>query len=113
MKKIKGLEDKLSPIEELPKGVDVKLPTYRAMFKAAVGNSLGKSGEESIDLYQVGMKLKIEGDSIDLEDAEFKLLREACEKNPAQWTAHYHAQVLMKLKEAEIEKKKPELKEAK
>ena len=101
MKKVKGLEEKLSPLEEIPKGVDAKLPTYRLMYKAAVGGMLGKSGEDAVDHYQLGLKLKLEGNEIDLEDAEFKLLQAACNENPAKWTAHYHAQVILKIKDSE------------
>lgn len=110
MKTIKGIEEKLSLVEDVAPGADVQLPSYRQMFKAAVGNSLGKDGDNSIDLYQLGLKLKVEGKSLDLEDAEFKLLKTACETNPAQWKAHFHAQVLIKLKDSEKTPKKLEVK---
>ena len=103
MKKVAGLDEKLSPIEEIPKGVESKIPTYRHMYKTAVSGNLGKSGEDAVEHYQLGLKLRIEGDTIDLEDAEFKLLTAAVEKNPIQWQAHYHAQVVLKLRGAEKE----------
>jgi len=110
MKTLKGLDEKLSTIEEIPAGVDAKLPTYRLMYKAAVGGSLAKSGDEAVEHYQLGLKLRIEGNEIDLEDAEFKLLKAAVEKNPSQWNAHFHAQVVLKIKDSE--KSAPKLKEA-
>jgi len=99
MKTIDKLDDTPEPIEALPQGV--KLPTYRQLFKAAIGNALGKSSEEAIELFHVGVKVKDAKDELVLEDAEFKLLKEKCEANPAQWTAHFHAQVVLKLKKSE------------
>lgn len=102
MKTLKDLDTHLVHFEEdLPIDTVAQLPTYRKMYKAALGMVSSKNGEEAIDLYQVGLKLKLNEPQIDLEDAEFKLLKEACAKNPVQWMAHYHAQVVLKLKEAE------------
>lgn len=101
MKTIKNIDDKPSHFQEdvLPETM-AALPTYRRMFKNAVGTVAARNGEEAIDLYQLGLKLKMEGSDISLEDAEFKLLKDTCEKNPAQWMAHFQAQVLLKIKES-------------
>lgn len=101
MKTIKGVDEKPEHFQEdVPAEVIATIPTYRRMFKAAVGMGLSKGGENAIDLVQLGLKLRIEGD-ITLEDAEFKLLKERCSENPAQWQAHFHGLVMLKLKEAE------------
>ena len=101
MKKVKGLDEKLSTVEDIPDGTNLKVPTYRMMFKSAVGGSLAKSGDDAIEHYQLGLKLRLDGNEIDLEDAEFKLLKGVVEKNPSQWAAHFHAQVVLKIKESE------------
>lgn len=100
MKTIKGIDESMSSFDdELPK--DTVLPTYRKLFKSTVGLAAARSGEEALDMYQLGLKLKIEGADIALEDAEFKLLRGCVEKNAGQLISHYLAQLLMKLKESE------------
>ena len=99
MKTIKGIDATPEPFDELPAGVT--MPSYRKLFKSAVAMGAAANAEEAIDLYQLGLKLKVEGETVDLEDAEFKLLKKVCEKNTACWIAHYHAQALLKIKESE------------
>lgn len=104
MKTITAVDEKPTHFQDdVPVDVLATLPTYRKMFKAAVGMGMAKDGENAIDLMQLGLKLKVDGD-ISLEDAEFKLLKERCSANPAQWAAHFHGQVMLKLKEAEDKK---------
>lgn len=101
MKTIKGIDDKPTHWQDdIAPEVLATIPSFRKMFKAALGMGAAKDGENAIDLFQVGLKLKVEGD-ISLEDAEFKLLKDRCSQNPAQWQAHFHGQVMLKLKEAE------------
>jgi hypothetical protein len=103
MKKITGLNQKISPIVE---EAAEQMPTYRRLYRMAVGGSLGKSGEEAIDLFQLGLKLRQEEDTITLEDAEFKLLKEAVSKNGGQqpFVAHIHGQMMIRLREDEARK---------
>lgn len=102
MKTIKGLLSKPVPTEmQIEKGIKEVRDTYRKMFKQAVEHTLGKSKENAIENYQLGLKLMQDQDEIQLEDAEFKLLKEACESNPLQWISHFQAQILIKLKESE------------
>lgn len=82
-----------------------KLPTYRRLFKNAVGAAAPTSGEEALDYYQLGTKLNLSPD-IELEEAEFKLLKKACDgfslaKRMDGWIAYVQAQVLIKLKESD------------
>lgn len=106
MKTIKDVDTKPSHFQDdLPPEAEASMPTFRKMFKAAVGMGMAKDGENAIDLLQVGLKLKLDGADISLEDAEFKLLKERCSANPAQWVTHFHGQVMLKLQEAEKEKK--------
>lgn len=105
MKKIKDIDQKPSHFQDdVPAETIDQMPTYRKMFRAAVGMALGRSGEESIELYQIGLKLKLDGSELSLEDAEFKILKDKCQQNPVGWSAHFHAQCLLKLKEAEAAK---------
>lgn len=106
MKTIKDVDAKPTHFQDdLPADAAAAMPTYRKMFKAAVGMGMAKDGENAIDLMQLGLKLKVDGD-IQLEDAEFKLLKQRCSENPAQWLAHFHGQVMLKLREAEEADKK-------
>jgi len=100
MKKLIGIDEKLTYFTD-----DVKdeLPTMRALLRAAVGMYAAQGGEQAIELYQLGLKLRMVDNSgtIDIEDAEFKLLKKVCEENPVKWIAHFQGQVLSKLKESE------------
>jgi len=109
MKIIRGLKHKPIVVDDtIEKEKD--MPTYRIMFKNMIGKSLAKSGEDSIERYQVGLKLMQDQEIINLEDAEFLLLKSAVTENQSQIAAHYQAQLLLKLneseKEAEMLKKK-------
>lgn len=102
MKTIKQLDKRVESFsDDIPPEVLNQLPTFRQLFKAGLGMAVRNSGEKAIDLYQVGLKLKLDGPDVALEDEEFKLLKEVCDQNPAQWLSHYHAQVMLKLREAE------------
>lgn len=104
MKTIKQIDEKIEWFaEDLSEIEKSTLPTFRKLFKAAIGMGVSKNPEEAVDLYQIGLKLKIDGPDISLEDAEFKRLKECCNPNPANWISHVHACVLMKIKEAEKE----------
>ena len=110
MKTIKDIDGKPEPMEDkVPSTVLEQLPTFRKMFRSAVGTALSKSGEEAIELFEIGLKVKRAKADLELEDAEFTKLKSKCDDNQAQWTSHYHAQVAMKLKAAE--KEAPELKQ--
>ena len=77
------------------------LPTFRRLFLNQLGGSQGENGEEAIEMYQLGLKIRSATESVDLEDAQFKILKKVCEKNKIQWLSHFHAQVLLLLKESE------------
>lgn len=106
MKTITAVDTKPTHFQdEVTPDVVASMPTYRKMFRAVCGMGLAKSGEEAMDLVQIGLKMQLADPDISLEDAEFRLLKERCEKNPVQWQAHFHGQVMLKLKEAETSKK--------
>ena len=102
MKTIKGLDEKPQPMgDNVPATVMEQIPTYRKMFQSAVGSALSKSGDEAIELFEIGLKIKRAKADIELEDAEFTKLKDKCDGNQAQWSSHFHAQVALKLRSAE------------
>lgn len=105
MKTLKGLDQKPETLETegVPQNVLDTIPTFRRLFKILVGNCVPKPNtDEAADLWQIGLKLKCEGD-VSIEDAEFKLLKNKAKENPTQFTAHILGQMLNKLSEAEKE----------
>ena len=89
-------------------------PTYREIYKQAcsmaVNSAQNSSGERSIDMFQLGIKIDKapkrdsetgEGDDVKLEEAEFKLLEEVTKTNVAKWLSHFHAQACLRLIQAQ------------
>jgi hypothetical protein len=102
MKTLTNVDDHLDSFnEELNDDQRRVLPTYRQAFKSIVGMTLNGDPEKAIDLYQLGLKFKLDEPNIQLEDAEFKLLKEATQKNPSQLLNHFWSQILLRLKDAE------------
>jgi len=97
MKKIVGLEEKVKSFDEK----DALLQPFKEFFQAAVKFSVKKSGEEAVDLFEIALKLKSANDSVDLEDAQFKLLKACCNDNPVGWPSVIHGQLYKKLKESD------------
>jgi hypothetical protein len=102
MKTLTGLDQKPVLIDDTTdEKILESIPTFRKMLKIVAGNSQPKAGtDESIDLFQIGLKLKGEGD-VQLEDADFKLLQSKTKDNPANFTSHILGQILLKFKDAE------------
>mgnify|MGYP001607779762 CR=1 FL=1 len=77
MKKLEGLaaEIKILPNEgeDLSK---VKIPIMRSVLTNIVANTRGITGEKSIRLTKIGLALLVAKDTLELEDADFELLRE-------------------------------------
>lgn len=103
MKKIIGIKEKLSHFNpDVGKEAEEHLPTFQQMFVSVLGGSPAENGEQAIAMYQFGAKIKDNaGTDMEVEDAEFKLLKEKCQKNALGWVAHYYAQVLIKLKSSD------------
>ncbi len=102
MKTIKNIDEKPKLLEqELPQDVLDKILTYRKWLKILISNIAGKSSDESLDLYQAGLKLMVEGTDYTLEDSQFRLLQTKVNENPLQWPVPIHAQIIEKFKQAE------------
>lgn len=110
MKTLKGIDEKIEWFtDDISDEQKALLPTYRKLMRVAVGGAAARNGEEALDYNEIGLKLRVDGD-VDLEEAEFKLLKRACEEHSAAkrqdgWIAHIQAKVLLKLKDAEKEAK--------
>ncbi len=103
MKHIKDLDEKLTHFDpEAPAQEAERLPTFRKLFLYALGSSTASNGEEAVRMWDVGIKIKNAKVDIDLEDADFNILKSVCEQNPLKWMAYYFAQILFKLKESEV-----------
>lgn len=101
MKTIKGITEKLA-VFSLRETQEVDSNSFQDVFRTIISLSIGKSAEQALEMFEIGLKLKNNKESnLELEDAEFKLLKEKVEANPNQQPAFFHAQLLLKLKEAE------------
>lgn len=101
MKTLKDIDSKPVPINE--DDDMTRIATYRKMFQHVVALAAPKGGVHAVDLFQLGLKLKVDGD-VKLENAEFKLLKDAVEANPMEWRAHFLGQAVLKLDEADESK---------
>jgi len=81
-----------------------KMPTFRKMFIGAVGGATAKGQEEALDLQQIVLKLRVlnaDGDHVDLEEAQLRLLTKKVEENNSQYAAYFLAQMFQKIKDAQ------------
>lgn len=103
MKKITGLDERLDHFDMIvPEKQRPQLPTFRNLFVNCLGAARPDNGAQAIESFKAATKiLRAEGDSVLLEDAEFKLLREKCEKNELAWQSYYLAQVILRIDQAE------------
>jgi hypothetical protein len=106
MKVIKGIAGKLE-LFSLKDEVELDKSSFKDVFRTIISLSLGKSADQSLEMLELGMKIKHNKEAdLELEDAEFKLLKEKVEANLTQQPAFFHAQLLKKLKESENDSSK-------
>lgn len=105
MKTLKGLNALPTYSEEhaemVEMGRKIKMHPFKRMMRDAIATSLSKSLDDAEEREQVKLKLMLEDDEIQLEDAQFKILKEIVGANPCQWIQHYYEQVGKILKSAE------------
>lgn len=105
MKVIKGINEKLK-IFSLETEEDDK-SSFSDMFRTTVALSVGRSPDQTLELLELGLKIKgNHSDNLSLEESDFKLLKEKVEANILQQASFFHGQLLKKLKEAENESSK-------
>lgn len=123
MKTIKGLDRRLEQTfgedESLPKEVRENAPKFRTMILKQIGNRRPSDGAQGIELLNVGLKIRSNfkadnskvTDEVDLEDAEFKLVYETCDKMMGEpLPALFQGQIMNFMNEARDAKKEDEKK---
>lgn len=103
MKLLEGLDQKLEHHDPAATEAEtLALPTARRLFLNALGGCRVQDGERAMVIYDVGLRIRNSlGKAVDIEDADFKILREIISKNETGMFAHYQAQLLYILKRAE------------
>lgn len=102
MKVIKGVNEKLDLFSISEEGEQKDKASFKDMYRTVISLSLGNSGDQALEMFELGLKLKnTKTDDVELEDAEFKLLKEKVQENKLQQPAHFLGQLLKKLKAAE------------
>lgn len=103
MKTLKNLDEKLIHFDIEAKEEEIKLlPSKRRALLLMVGSAKGKDGEDSLNILQLGFKLRVVGD-VQLNDIEFRLLERIINENPLGWPGFIHGQILNYLSERETE----------
>lgn len=103
MKRITGIDTKPEHYQEdVTAEAMEKMPTFRKMLIGVAGGCSSKGQEEALDLQQIVLKLRVlnEGDFVDLEEAQIRLLTKKVDENPQQYAAFFLAQIFQKLKDA-------------
>jgi hypothetical protein len=102
MKVIKNVDDKIESLIDDPTPEIMEMAdSYRRLIKVFVGNSIGSSGEEAVELVQIAFKMRQAQPDIELEDHEFTVLKKKVDENALKIPARFHGQLVLKLREAE------------
>lgn len=99
MKRLEGLEDKVLPLEVgdvLPTDAYTNQATFKKLFRLALATGKG-TPEQTLEQYDLGLKLRDTGNDIDLENSEYERLKDCVRQNPNQLASHFLAQLLKKL----------------
>lgn len=102
MKTFKGIDEKPKHYnDDAPKELTDSMPTFRRIMRDILGVSKADDGSEAVDLFVLSTKIKeASGPDFQFEDAEFSLLSSKVNVNPTNLTAHYYAQLILKIREA-------------
>lgn len=107
MIKLYGLDDKIPPLDvDASNEIVAQMPTYRRIFRMALGNARAKSGDEAVDCMKLALKLSTTENELMIEDAEFKLLKEKVAENSANLTALFHGSAYKRLNDVELNDEK-------
>lgn len=102
MKVIKGVNEKLDVFTLTDEGEQKDKATFKDMYRTIISLSLGNSGDQALEMFELGLKIKnTKENDVELEDAEFKLLKDKVAENKLQQPAYFIGQLLSKLKQAE------------
>lgn len=100
MKTIKGIDEKLD-IFSLEDKVEKDKMSFRDIYRTILSLSLSNSGAQAMEMVDVALLLKAAKEDVQLEDAQFNLLKEKVDANPMKQPAFFQAQLFRKLKAAE------------
>jgi|GEM_PF-3766020 len=91
-------------LDEKNKGT---IPTYKQMLLRLACNPTPKDADEGVWSFQVAIKIRsATGDSVQLEDADFRLLWNRAKENVLGWNSAYIGQIKLKLEESQQAEKK-------
>lgn len=101
MKTLRGIDDQLDDtINEKGKEVKERLK-FRFCFRNLVSNHVSRSGQEAMEFIELGLKLGVDGADLELEDEEFKKLKEAVDANALKWPDQIIGQLYKKIVQSE------------
>jgi hypothetical protein len=109
MKKLTGLDEKILNLEDgnVP---EEALPSFRTLIKVMLNKQVAKNADESIDVNQILLKLRMVEPDIEFENAEFKLIKDKVGENQAKMFQGPHGQILAYLDRCDkASEKKPGL----
>lgn len=106
MKKLMAIDKTIELLDGNEVNPSMKLPTFRFLIQTVLNNQVPKNGEESLDINQVLLKLRQVEPDIELENAEFKILKEKVGENQAKMFQGPHGQLLAYLNACEKESEK-------
>lgn len=100
MKIIKNIDERLADTinPENPAKDAVK---FRTLFRMVVSNHVSLSGEAALEYVELGLKLGVDKPDVELEDAEFKKLKEVVNANPLKWPNMLIGQLYKKIIDSE------------
>lgn len=114
MKRISDLDAPIPhPDDEATEQQKAATGTLRRYLRVMFLN-LPPSGLEQSDRYaQIASKLRVVGDSVDFEEAEFTDIFDKAKNNVMQWPGHLHHYIVTKMRDAESRKLDIKIEEAK
>jgi len=102
MKKLTKLDDKIEVAEELSEDQKKGLWSYRRMIQIVLNNCTPRNNEESMDIHQILLKLRMKEPDIEFEDAQFKLIWEKFDANgDGKNFQRFHGPTVFYLKQCE------------
>lgn len=96
MKKITGLNDKITPLTDEPGSLDA-MPTVRQCLTVSVGKGSAKTADEARRITRIVNRLRGDAPEIEFQDEEFLLLIQKIIANAHGFIADIQGQLLERL----------------
>jgi len=95
MRRLIGLDEKMTPVvsDDHPEAFK-DVPTLRDLLRL-LANTKAKTADDARRFTRLILKLRGKEPAIDLDDGEFKILKELVEANPVNYTAFMQGQILI------------------